>query len=83
MELEIKGHCSDSGREGFYTRTMNLCRKAMKRENGIDSKEIVHTLCSPMHLQCTLSRILLVGNGQLLSANVVGEHFQKSAVRCT
>lgn len=50
VELEIKGDCSGSGRGGFYIRTMNLCRKAMKRENGIDSKEIVHALCSPMQL---------------------------------
>lgn len=53
VELEIKGDCSDSGRGGFYIRTMNLCRKAMKRENGIDSKEThTHklTLCSPMHI---------------------------------
>lgn len=50
VEFEIKGAFSDSGREGFYIRTMNQCRKAMKRENGIDGKEIVHTLCSPIHI---------------------------------
>lgn len=49
VELEIKGDCSDSGRGGFYIRTMNLCRKAMKRENGIDGKEIAHTLQSHAH----------------------------------
>lgn len=50
VELEIKAESSDSGREGFYIRTMNLCRKAMKRENGRDGTEIVHTPCSPMHI---------------------------------
>lgn len=81
VELEIKGVCSESGREGFYIRIMNLCRKAMKRENSTDSKEIAHSLCNPMHI--TLSRSLLVRSGRLLSADVVGERSDASAVHCT
>lgn len=50
MELEIKGDCFDGGREGSYIRTMNLCRKAMKGKNGINSKEILHTLCKYVHI---------------------------------
>lgn len=79
MELEIKGDSSDSGREGSYIRAMNLCRKAMERGNGIDSKEIVHTLCRPRHTKCTLSRGVLVSNGQLLSPDLAGECSDKSA----
>lgn len=82
VELEIKGDCSESGREGFYIRIMNLWRKAMERENGRDCKEIVHTLCNRMHVQCTLSRSLLVSSGRLLSADVAGERSDTSAVRC-
>ena len=50
VELEVKGDCSDSGREGSYIRTMYLCRKPMKGKNGIDSKEILRTLCKHMHI---------------------------------
>lgn len=50
VELEIKGDCCDSGREGYYIRTMNLCRKAVKGKNGIDSKEILHTPCKHMYI---------------------------------
>lgn len=84
MELEIKGGCSDSGREGFSIRAMNLCRKAMERENGIDSKEIVHTVCSPGHIECTLSRRRVLGSdGQLLSPDLAVECSDKSVVLCT
>lgn len=50
VELEIKGDCSVSGREGSCIRTMNLYKKAMKGKNGRDSKEMLHTLCKHVYI---------------------------------
>lgn len=50
VELEIKGDCSGSGREGSYIGTMNLCRKATKGENGTESEEILHTEPTHAHI---------------------------------